>query len=116
VVGQAAAGAGEVRVEGGRVLVDLMRVAAGGVRLPDLDERAPDRVAAVVHDAAGDDDALAQGLARVPAREVGIELLDRAFAEGRTGRLRERVREDQQRLLRAAQDGRAVVREDIGRV
>ena len=39
VVGEAAAGAGEVRVERRRVLVDLVRVAAGRVRLPDLDER-----------------------------------------------------------------------------
>ena len=41
VVGEAAAGAGEVRVERRRVLVDLVPVAAGGVRLPDLDERVP---------------------------------------------------------------------------
>ena len=44
VVGQAAAGAGEVRVERRRVLVDVVVVAAGRVRLPDLDERAADRV------------------------------------------------------------------------
>ena len=36
-VGQAAARAGEVRVERRRLLVDVVLVPAGGVRLPDLD-------------------------------------------------------------------------------
>jgi len=39
VVGEAAAGAAEVGIERGRVVVDLVAVATGGVRLPDLNER-----------------------------------------------------------------------------
>ena len=38
-IGDGASGAGEIRVERGRVLVDDVDVAPGGVRLPDLDQR-----------------------------------------------------------------------------
>ena len=45
VVGQAAARAGEVRVERRVVGVDVVEVSAGRVRLPDLDELAAERLA-----------------------------------------------------------------------
>ena len=56
------------------MLVDLVPVAAGGVRLPDLDERAADRPAVLVEHAAGDDDPLAERLAVVLPRQVVVEL------------------------------------------
>src|SRR5205823_5857814 len=75
-VGQAAAGAGEVGVERRRMPVDLVRVPARRVRLPDLDERVRDRPAGVVEDAPGDDDPLAERLSVVMAGEVAVELVD----------------------------------------
>ena len=78
VVGEAAAGAGEVRVERRGVLVDLVPVAAGRVRLPDLDQRVAHRPAVLVEHAAGDDDPLAERLALVLARQVAVELAERA--------------------------------------
>ena len=81
VVGEAATGAGEVRVERRRVPVDVMVVAARGVRLPDLDQRAAQRAAVLVEHAAADDDPLAERLARVLARQVVVELGDRIGAE-----------------------------------
>ena len=72
VVGETAAGAGEVRVERRRMPVDLVVVAAGGVRLPHLDERAADRPPVLVEHSAGDDDPLAERLAFVLARQVVV--------------------------------------------
>ena len=51
VVGQAAAGAGEVGVQRGGMPVVLVDVAAGGVGLPDLDQAVPDRPPVAVRDA-----------------------------------------------------------------
>ena len=116
VVRQAAAGAGEVRVERGRVLVAVVEVAAGGVRLPDLDQRRADRPAVAVGDPAGDDDPLAERLALVLAGEVVVELADGVVAVDRPGQLRQRPREQQQRLPRRARDGRAVVGIEVRRV
>ena len=59
------------------MLVDLVAVAAAGVRLPDLDERVADRPAVLVEHAAGDDDPLAERLALVLPRQVVVELADR---------------------------------------
>ncbi len=63
VVGQAAPGAGEVRVERRVVGVDLVPVAAGGVGLPDLDQLPAQRLAVAPEDAAADDDPLARAAA-----------------------------------------------------
>ena len=73
-VGEAAAGAGEVRVERRRVLVALVEVAAGGVRLPDLDQRVAAPAGRPSSTRPRDDDALAQRLAVVLAGEVGVGL------------------------------------------
>ena len=71
------------------MLVAVVAVAAGGVRLPDLDERVADRPpVAIVEHAAGDDDALAERLAAVLPREVVVELGDVVVAERRAGRAR----------------------------
>ena len=71
-VGDRAAGAREVRVERRRVLIDRVRVAAGRVRLPDLDERLRHGPAVLVEHAPFDDDPLAQRLAGMLAREVVV--------------------------------------------
>ena len=76
VVGQAAAGAGEVRVERRGMLVALVRVPAGGVGLPDLDELAAHRAPVTVEHAPGHPDPLAQRLAGVLPGEVGVDLGD----------------------------------------
>ena len=85
-VGEAAAHAGEVRVDRGRVLVALVDVAAGGVGLPDLDQLADDRPAVAVEHPAGDDHPLAHRLAAVLDGQVGLERVDvlRARSTGAT--------------------------------
>src|SRR3546814_17950658 len=61
-VGDAASAAEEVGIERRVVLVRLVDVAAGGVGLPDLDQRVGLRAPRLVEHAAGDGDALANGL------------------------------------------------------
>ena len=86
-VGEAAADAGEVRVDRGRVLVALVDVAAAGVGLPDLDELVPHRPAVAVEDPAGDDHPLADRLAAVLDGQVGLERVDVAVPEHRRPQL-----------------------------
>src|SRR3970040_3028643 len=62
LVGEAAPGAEKIGIERRVVLVGLVRVAAGRVRLPDLDERLGHGAAALVQHTAGHDDALPEGL------------------------------------------------------
>ena len=109
--GDAAADAGEVRVERRRVLVALVDVAAGGVGLPDLHELAAHRAAVAVEHPPGDDDALAERLAVVLDGEVRFQRVDVQVPEGRREQLdglRVRV---VQVLGRVAQDAAAVRRE-----
>ena len=82
VVGDAASCAGEVRVERGVVVVDLVRVPPGSIRLPDLDQLTAERLAVAPEDAAADDDPLAERLTLVLPREVGIAGVDGLFAVG----------------------------------
>ena len=96
-----AAGAGEVRIERGRVLVDLVEVAAGGVGLPDLEQRVPHRPAVVVEDASRDDDPLAERLAGMPGREVGVARGDGVLAEDGCGEPVELLGQRQQRAATA---------------
>jgi len=70
----------------------------------------------MVGDAAGDDDPLAERLARVLAREIGVELLHGALAERRAGRLGHGVGNDQQRAPRRPALRRAVVGIEVRRV
>ena len=97
-----AAGAGEVGIERRGVLVDGVDVAAGGVALPDLDQRVGHGPSVLVEHAALDDDALAQRLAGVLRGEVGLLRLDVGVAVDRAGDLRQRLRDDDQRLLSAS--------------
>src|SRR5574341_400876 len=111
--GDGAAGTREVRVDGGVVLVGLVRVAARGVRLPDLDQRVRHGLAALVEHAAADDDALAERIALVLAREVVVGRLHIAVAEYRAGDLGERLRHDDERLRRVALRRRDVERKIV---
>ena len=78
VIGQAAAGAEEIRIERRGMLVDLVNITSGGVRLPDLDQRIAHRPAVFVEHAARHDDAFAERLAVLcgVAREVVVEFAE----------------------------------------
>src|SRR6185503_14722279 len=102
-IGDAAAGAGEVRVEWCRMLVDHVHVAAGGVRLPDLYQRVRDGTAVLVKNTAGDHDTLADWLADVALGQVGVVGQHALMTIDRAGQLGERVRQNDERLLRRAQ-------------
>src|SRR5215207_617139 len=86
-VGDDTAGPGKVRVDRRRMLVDDMDVAARGVRLPDFEERVRNRPAVLVEHASGHDDALAERLAGVLAREVGVVLAHALMPIDRAGEL-----------------------------
>ena len=68
------------------MLVDLVQVAAGGVGLPDLDQRVADRPAVARRARGRDDDALAERLAGVLAREIVVAAAERSLAEDRARR------------------------------
>ena len=116
VVGEAAPGAGEVRVERRRVAVDRVQVAPRRVGLPDLHERVAHRPPVAVEHAAVHDDPLAERLAVVLAGEVVVELADALVPVDRAGDLGQRVREQQQRALRRPRAGGHVVGIQVGRV
>src|SRR5262249_15038361 len=109
-VGEAPAGAGEVRVERRGVLVDLVSVPSGGVRLPDLDERAAQRPSFLVEHTPLDDDSLAERLALVLTREIGLERRDGLVAEDRALERVELLRQRHQLPLGRAPARRAVAR------
>src|SRR5262245_28377586 len=69
-IGQSAPAAGEIRVERSVVLVGRMGIAAGGVGLPDLDQRVRHRLAVLVQYSAAYDDPLADRLPFVLSREI----------------------------------------------
>ena len=98
------------------MLVDHVPVAARGVRLPDLDQLATQRAAVGAEHAAADDDPLAERLALVLAGEVVVELAERQVAEDGARELRERVRKDDERLLRRAQRRAPVLGVEVRRV
>src|SRR5215470_4838548 len=77
IVRHRTSGAGEVRVKWGWVIVVVVPIAARCVALPQLDERVGNRAGIFVHNPAGDDDAFADRLPRVLAREVIIRFADR---------------------------------------
>ena len=101
-VGEAAAGAGEVRIEWCRMPVDLMAVAPGCVGLPHLDERASQRASVLVDDASVDEDALAERLPLVLAREVVVRRREDVLAEDGPVEAMELLGERRERPLRRA--------------
>src|SRR5438552_5852447 len=82
-IGQAAPGSAEVGVQWGGVLVILVKVAAGGIGLPDLNHRARYRSAIAVEHPTRDNNALANRLARVLAGQVVVKLRNRPGVERR---------------------------------
>src|ERR1700682_5657884 len=72
VVGQAAAGAGEIRVERRGVVIRRVNISPGGVGLPHLDQRGADWVPIAVDDAAANHDPLAERLSIVLPRQVSV--------------------------------------------
>src|SRR5262245_15805009 len=84
-VGHHAAGAREVRIERRGMLVVDMGVAAAGVGLPDFDERIGHTAAILVDHAAVHDDALAERITRMLARQVAVALADGFMSVNRTG-------------------------------
>ena len=98
------------------MLVDLVAVAAGGVGLPDLDQRPRDGAAVAVEQPAGDHDPLAQRLAGVLAGQVVVVLGDPAVAQQRAGDLGQGVGERDQRPVGGAQPGGQVRRVQVRRL
>src|SRR5688572_28547809 len=86
-VGDAAAHAGEVRVEGSRMLVLIMRVPTGRVGLPHFDELMRNRPAFAVEHLTGDYKALTQRFPDVLDREVAFFRLDLVTHENRRAQL-----------------------------
>src|SRR5260221_299185 len=68
LVGESAAFAGEIRIEGRVVLIIFVEVAAGGIGLPDFNEGAANGPAIFIHNAAAHFNAFAERLAFVLAR------------------------------------------------
>ena len=118
LVGQAAPGAEEVRVERRVVLVGLVHVAPGRVGLPDLDQGVRRGPAVLVQHPPGDDDALAQGgaVAGRVAGQVVIEPADVVVAVDRGVALRQGALQRHQRPGRAALGGRFVARVEVRRL
>ena len=106
-VGEDAAFADEVGIDGGVMLVAGVLVAAGGVGLPHLDDGVGDRAAVFVGDGAVDDDAFTECQFAIDDGDVGdfaefagVELRARGFGDG--------VWHADQRLRRMARMGAAV--------
>ena len=73
-VRHAAPAAGEIRIERRIVAIDVVKVPAGRVRLPDLDQRVGDRAAVILEHASGHVNALTDRLPRPArdARQIGV--------------------------------------------
>ena len=113
LVGNGAARSGEVRIERRRMLVDIVDVAAAGIRLPDFDERVGNRTLVLVEHVAVHDDAFAERLTFVLLGEVVVAFLHGVVAVNRSGQLGQSMRHDNQRLRRRALDRAAVARREM---
>jgi hypothetical protein len=82
-----------------------MKVPACRVALPQLDQRICQRTSVLVDNPAGDDDALAEWLTGVMAREIVVGLADRQMSEQRRREVREPARQLDHRLRRRAAHG-----------
>src|SRR5271154_5060924 len=111
IVGCATPGAAEVGVKRRGPAVGAVSVAAGGVGLPDLDERISQRLTLGVEYPAADGDALADRLTIVLAREVGVAIADGPIWEQLRARdLSDGVRQMDERVLGMTKRGRPVGR------
>ena len=117
VICETSSSACEVRVQWRGVIVDRVDVPSGRVRLPDLDQSAAHRPPVGVDDPARDDDPLAERLARMLARQVGVVRPYRDAPEcGPAGAMKPLVRKLDQFLLGRAPLGGAVLRIEVGRL
>jgi hypothetical protein len=116
VVGTATATAEEIGIERRVMLVARVVIAAGGVALPDLDQRLRHRLAALVEHAAMHHDALAERLARALPGEIVLQSANALAGEGRSGDFGQTVRQRNCRLARRAQCRRPVFRRQVERV
>src|SRR5690606_24157054 len=94
LVGDDTAAAAEIRIERCQIAFLPVPVAAAGIGLPYLDQRARNAPAALVEHAAIDDDALADGAFARPGEivdEVVVEFAQHVVAENRPGDFRQRV-------------------------
>ena len=98
------------------MLVDLVDVAAGGIGLPDLDQRMRHRPAVLVADPARDDDPLAERRGIMLAGQVGIVVAHAFMAEHRSGELRQRGGQDDERFRGRAQPRCDIVGVEVGRI
>ena len=114
--GQCPACAGEVRVERRGMPVAVVRVAAGRVRLPDLEQRVRDGTPVVVEHAARDDDPLAEWLAPVALGQVGVGRRDRVLAEHGSCQRVQFLGHRQQHARRRSRHRRAVLRMEVRRI
>ena len=97
--------------------VDRIDVPTGCIRLPDLDERAAHGPPVAVENPTGEDDALAERLPPMLAREVRILSLDWNPPKRRAAPPMEPFLGQVHQLApRRAQQGRAIVREEIRRL
>src|SRR6516164_2031033 len=83
LIGHAAASADEIWIQRRLVLIHLMMIAAGGVRLPDLDQRIWHRPFIFVQHPPDDNQPLANRLAAGPGvtREIIVSRLYRLMTE-----------------------------------
>ncbi len=82
-----------------------MRIAAGRVSLPNLDEGVGNGPPILIEDTPADDDALANRLATVEVGQVGIAWSDDLAPEARAGDFRQRMFDTNEGLTRRALDG-----------
>src|SRR5436309_476719 len=104
LVREAAAVAEEVGIQRRVVLIHAVPVPAGGIGLPDLNERVGQRRPALVEHAAGDDDPLSHRLGACPhvRRQVAVLRVDRAECRSRAGDLGQGMRQRDEWLFRSA--------------
>src|SRR4051812_18215901 len=72
-IGEDASTAGEIRVQRRIVIVLVVAIAAGGIGLPDLDQRFAHRPAVFFEHAAADDDALTYRRLQMLTRQVVVD-------------------------------------------
>jgi hypothetical protein len=107
---------GEIRIQGSRVLINLVEIPARGVGLPNLNEGVGDRAMILIENAAANDNALALRRAAVLRGEVAGFRLRNFRAEERPRDLGKSVRYGYEWLCRSTLDGGNVWRMQMRRL
>ena len=105
LVGERTTGTGEIGIEGRVPTVDLVPIAAGGIRLPDLDQRVANRSSIFIEHTTRHHHPLAHWRRPVLRGQIMIEWTDAVVTIHRTTELGQRLRNDNERLLRVPQFG-----------